>query len=313
MSQRPKIGITMGDPNGIGPEVVLKAINDPEITNICEPIVYGSKAVLREVERRTSLNISCEIVDDKKFIDLKVEPGVNSKSAGEASLFYIEKAVKDSLDRKIQAIVTAPISKESIHLAGSKYPGHTEMLKDLTGSESAVMLFEGGFFRVALVTIHVALSEVPSLITEEKVLTTIRICNKDLKQKFSIVEPKIAVCGLNPHAGEAGAFGKEEIDKIKPAIRKAVGEGIQVEGPLPADTLFYSANKGMWDLVIAMYHDQGLIPFKMLAFDTGVNVTLGLPIIRTSPDHGTAFDIAWKGIAKPTSMIEAIKTAVRLQ
>ena len=197
-----------------------------------------------------------------------------------------------AMNKDIEAIVTAPISKESIHFAGSKYPGHTEMLQDLTGSDNAIMLFEGGKFRVALMTIHVALSEVPKLITKDRVYDYISICNSELKSKFGIPEPKIVVCGLNPHAGEVGAFGREEIEEIIPAIEKANGEGVKVEGPLPADTLFYNALQGKWDLVISMYHDQGLIPFKMLSFDTGVNVTIGLPLIRTSPDHGTAFDIA---------------------
>lgn len=312
MSHKPKIGITMGDPNGIGPEVVLKAISDKEVTDMCEPIVYGSLEILQNAKEFFGSDEKLEVVDDFEFKKDNLKPGSVDKKAGQASLAFIEKAVKDALNKNIDAIVTAPISKESIHLAGSHYPGHTEMLKDLTCAENAVMLFEGSPFRVALVTIHVALSDVPLLITKEKVLNTIRICNKDLKEKFKISEPKIVVCGLNPHAGEAGAFGREEIEEIMPAIDSAIKEGIEVSGPLPADTLFHYASNGDWDLVIAMYHDQGLIPFKMLSFDTGVNVTLGLPIIRTSPDHGTAFDIAWKGVANPSSMIEAIRTATML-
>ena len=312
MSQKPRIGITMGDPNGVGPEIIIKSVNDPQIESVCEPVIYGSEKVLRKAELETGLSLGSEVVDGGDFDDFEVDPGVNNKHAGGVSLFYIERAVEDAVQRKLDAIVTAPISKESIHLAGSKYPGHTEMLRDLTGAKEAVMLFDGGPFRVALVTIHVSISDVPSLINKEKILSTIRVCNQDLKQKFKIGKPRIAVCGLNPHAGEAGAFGMEEIEEIGPAVKAALDQGIDVTGPLPADTLFYRANRGEWDLVIAMYHDQGLIPFKMLAFDTGVNVTLGLPIVRTSPDHGTAFDIAWKGIAKPGSMIEAIKLAVKI-
>ena len=221
-------------------------------------------------------------------------------------------AVRAAITGEIDAIVTAPISKESIHLAGSAYPGHTEMLRDLTGSENAVMMFDGGAFRVVLVTIHCALSEVPRMITRESVFSVIHIANTSMKRQFGLASPRIAVCGLNPHAGEAGAFGSEEIDSIIPAVEKAKNLGISVDGPLPADTLFYQANKGRWDVVVAMYHDQGLIPFKMLAFDKGVNVTLGLPIIRTSPDHGTAFDIAWQNKADPESMAEAIKLAAKL-
>lgn len=302
----------MGDPNGIGPEVVLRSISDKEVTDICEPIIYGSLEILQNAKELIGSVEKLEVVDVFEFKKHDLKPGRVDKKAGQASLTFIEKGVKDALEKNIDAVVTAPISKESIHLAGSHYPGHTEMLKDLTCAENAVMLFEGSHFRVALVSIHVALSDVPLLITKEKVLITIRTCNEDLKKKFKIPKPKIVVCGLNPHAGEAGAFGREEIEEIKPAIDLAKEEGIEVSGPLPADTLFHYASKGDWDLVIAMYHDQGLIPFKMLSFDTGVNVTLGLPIIRTSPDHGTAFDIAWKGVANPSSMIEAIKMAVKI-
>lgn len=312
MATKPLIGITMGDPNGIGPEIIAKAVQNSEVLNICEPVIYASLSVLRKAELAFGLTIDCKIEDKANYKDLEVNPGEINKKAGESSIYYIEEAVNDALDKKIDAVVTAPISKESTHLAGSVYPGHTEMLRDLTGAENAVMLFEGGPFKVALVTIHCALSEVPKLIKKEKVLSTLKICSQDLKSKYGIDDPRISVCGLNPHAGEAGAFGNEEINEILPAIHEAVKIGINAIGPFPADTLFYRANKGEWDLVLAMYHDQGLIPFKMLAFDTGVNVTLGLPIVRTSPDHGTAFDIAWKGMAKPASMIEAIKSAVRL-
>lgn len=213
---------------------------------------------------------------------------------------------------EIDAIVTAPISKESTHLAGSHFPGHTEMLKELTGADEAVMMFEGGSFRVVLVTIHTALRNVPDLITKESVLSVIKITHRALVDKFRIPQPKIAVCGLNPHAGESGAFGDEEIVHIAPAVSEAREFGVGITGPLPADTLFYYANQGKWDAVVAMYHDQGLIPFKMLSFNVGVNLTLGLPIIRTSPDHGTAFNIAWQGVADPSSMIAAVKVAARL-
>ena len=233
------------------------------------------------------------------------------RKAGQASLDYITTAVNSALKNEIDAIVTAPISKESTHLAGSKYPGHTEMLKDLSGSNQAVMMFEGNKFKVMLVTIHEALSNVPKLISKDRVLSTIKLTHDSLVNLFKIDAPKIVVCGLNPHAGESGAFGNEEIDHIIPAVEEAKELGINIEGPLPADTLFYYANLGKWDAVVAMYHDQGLIPFKMVSFNDGVNITLGLPIIRTSPDHGTAFDIAWKGVADPSSMIAAIKVAAQ--
>ncbi|MEQ9619409.1 MAG: 4-hydroxythreonine-4-phosphate dehydrogenase PdxA [Deltaproteobacteria bacterium] len=312
MSMKPKIGITMGDPNGIGPEIIAKALGSKEIRALCSPVVIGSEEIMEAAKRLTGIDCEYEIINsgDIKSEDLK--PGEVSKKAGEASISYIQIAAGAALKGEIDAIVTAPISKESTHLAGSGFPGHTEMLKNLTGAEKAVMMFEGGRFRVVLVTIHEALAKVPELITEERVLSTIEITCRSLKDDFKIAEPKIVVCGLNPHAGESGAFGNEEIVHITPAVGEAVKAGIDVTGPLPADTLFYHANQGKWDAVVAMYHDQGLIPFKMVSFDKGVNVTIGLPIIRTSPDHGTAFDIAWKGKASPSSMIAAIDVAVRI-
>lgn len=314
MSGSIKIGITMGDPNGIGPEVIVKSLHNIASSADLEfkPVIYGNGAVISRACGLTGVNPEYEVRECGDFSLDDLVPGTVSSSAGEASVSCIENAARDAVEGKVSAIVTAPISKESIKKSGSAYPGHTEMLRDLTGADHPVMMFDGGPFRVALVTIHVALSSVPSGITFDSVIKTIKICCRDLSEKFGIKHPKIAVCGLNPHAGESGAFGTEEIDIIAPAIEYARNEGADVSGPYPADTLFYRALKGEWDLVIAMYHDQGLIPFKMLAFDKGVNVTLGLPVIRTSPDHGTAFDIAWQGIADPTSMTEAIRLAVKL-
>ncbi len=312
MNKTPRIGITLGDPNGIGPEITAKAVCSAELKDRCELHVYGSRVVFRAAEKLVGMDGLYKFHEISGFEDEHLKPGTVDKTAGKASLEYINAAVTDAVNNKIDAIVTAPISKESIHAAGSVYPGHTEMLRDMTGAGDVVMAFSGGNFMVALVTIHVALKQVPELITRDKVLNTIRVSFESLKNEFSINNPRIVVCGLNPHAGEAGAFGTEEIEHILPAIEVARKGGIDVTGPLPADTLFYQAKNGRWDLVVAMYHDQGLIPFKMLAFDVGVNVTLGLPIIRTSPDHGTAFDIAWQGKADPTSMIEAISLAATL-
>jgi len=312
MSIKPRIGITMGDPNGIGPEVIVKALACSELQGLCTPIVFGSAEIMEEARRLTGLGTGFDMVSIGHFGKDKLHPGHPDKTAGEASLAYIREAVRIALDGKIDAVVTAPISKESIHLAGAKYPGHTEMLQELTGTPRVAMMFEGGRFRVVLVTIHCALSDVPSLVNVERVFSTIELTNEFLVKLFKISEPRIVVCGLNPHAGEAGAFGNEEILHIVPAINRAKERGIEVSGPMPADTLFYYAAQGKWDAVIAMYHDQGLIPFKMLSFDEGVNITLGLPIIRTSPDHGTAYDIAWKGWANPSSMMAAIKVAVKL-
>jgi 4-hydroxythreonine-4-phosphate dehydrogenase len=312
MSKKPVIGITMGDPNGISPEIVVKAVNSSEIKNICTPVIFGSNEILESAAKLTGLKTNCDIYDPSNFKNADLKTSRVDRKAGEASIAYIRRAVKAAMSGEVDAIVTAPISKESTHLAGSKFPGHTEMLKDLTGTKEVVMMFDGGKFRVVLVTIHTALREVPRLITKERVLSVITITHRSLVQQFKIPKPKIVVCGLNPHAGESGAFGDEEIVHISPAIAEARKMGISITGPLPADTLFYYANTGKWDAVVAMYHDQGLIPFKMLFFNVGVNLTLGLPIIRTSPDHGTAFNIAWKGVADPSSMIAAVGIASRL-
>ncbi len=309
MSKKPIIGITMGDPNGVGPEVIVKAISSNEIKDLCEIVIFGDAGILQKAANNSITEL--KIIECSEFGLEDLKPSTLNRKAGQASLDYITTAVNSALKNEIDAIVTAPISKESTHLAGSKYPGHTEMLKDLSGSNQAVMMFEGNKFKVMLVTIHEALSNVPKLISKDRVLSTIKLTHDSLVNLFKIDAPKIVVCGLNPHAGESGAFGNEEIDHIIPAVEEAKELGINIEGPLPADTLFYYANLGKWDAVVAMYHDQGLIPFKMVSFNDGVNITLGLPIIRTSPDHGTAFDIAWKGVADPSSMIAAIKVAAQ--
>jgi 4-hydroxythreonine-4-phosphate dehydrogenase len=243
----------------------------------------------------------------KKFI--KNKP---TAEGGKACVSYIKKAVKFALSKQVDGIVTAPISKESLKMAGFKWPGHTEMLADLTNTKDYAMMLVGGPLRVILVTIHTALKNVPDLITRPRVLKTIRLAKKTCDM-LNIKNPRIAVAGLNPHAGEAGIFGDEEIRKIIPAVKEAQKEGITVSGPYPPDTVFHKAYKGNVDIVVCMYHDQGLIPLKMLAFDKGVNVTIGLPFVRTSPDHGTAYDIAWKGIANPSSLLEAIKVAAMLK
>jgi 4-hydroxythreonine-4-phosphate dehydrogenase len=231
---------------------------------------------------------------------------------GRACVSYIKKAVEFALSKHVDGIVTAPISKEALKMAGFKWPGHTEMLADLTNTKDYTMMLIGKPLRVILVTIHTALKNVPDLITKSKVLKTIRLAKKACDM-LNIRNPRIAVAGLNPHAGEAGIFGNEEFKKIIPAVKEAIKEGIPVSGPYPPDTIFHKAYKGDVDIVVCMYHDQGLIPLKMIAFDKGVNVTIGLPFVRTSPDHGTAYDIAWKGMANPLSMIEAIKVAAMLK
>ena len=307
--KKPVIGITMGDPCGIGPEVAVKAIASDFVRERVTPIVFGDKSVIEKAKTLVGTQLQFEVIDLTNVPESLLKSPTPTAEAGMASLKYIETAAAYALEGTVDAIVTAPINKQSIHLAKSPFPGHTELLMHLTGAENVVMMFDGGRFRVALVTIHVPLSKVPSLITIDGVFTTIDIVHSSLVRLCGIPNPRICVTGLNPHAGEGGAFGDEEVRCIEPAIQKALKRGIDVEGPMPADTLFYYAAQGRWDAVVAMYHDQGLIPFKMLSFDEGVNVTLGLPFVRTSPDHGTAFDIAWKGVANPTSMISAIKLA----
>ncbi|QMU56355.1 MAG: 4-hydroxythreonine-4-phosphate dehydrogenase PdxA [Candidatus Mycalebacterium zealandia] len=313
MSDKPKIAVTLGDPCGISPEIVAKVVSSEETRRICEPVVFGGEEIFSKAcELVSARKNGIEVVDCEgpSFDDL--HPGEIDSEAGRQSLLAIEKAVEYANSGRVDAVVTAPINKKAIQLAGSPYPGHTEMLRDLTGAENAVMMFESGDFRVALVTVHCALKDVPSLVTEDSVFNTVSVCASALEDRFGIESPKFVVCGLNPHAGENGEFGSEEIEHIAPAVVRASAAGVDISGPLPADSVFYGAVEGRWDAVIAMYHDQGLAPFKMLSFYRGVNITLGLPIVRTSPDHGTAFDIAWSGVADPRSMQEAVKTAVRL-
>ncbi len=313
MAKKPKIAFTLGDPGGIGPEIVAKVCSSEETKLICKPVVFGSAEIFsRACELVGSRRDAVEFVDcgSMRFEDMR--PGEVDAKSGSEALVSIENAVKCVLSGIADAVVTAPVNKSAIRLAGSPHPGHTEMLREMTGSRDAVMMFESGQFRVALVTVHRALRDVPALITEDAVFNTIKICASELSGRFGVESPRIVVCGLNPHAGEDGEFGREEIEHIAPAVIRASATDVDVVGPIPADAVFYGAVEGKWDAVIAMYHDQGLAPFKMLAFYRGVNVTLGLPIVRTSPDHGTAFDIAWQGVADPRSMQEAVKTAVRL-
>ncbi|MCX7919370.1 MAG: 4-hydroxythreonine-4-phosphate dehydrogenase PdxA [bacterium] len=305
-----RIGITLGDAAGIGPEIILKAIATPEIQNICVPLVIGDRLILEHTARSLNLPIPEHILDLHQFTSLP-EPGRISAECGKAALAYIEKAVSLCLSREMRAMVTAPIHKEAIHLAGSPYPGHTEMIAMLTNTKEYAMMLVGDGLRVILVTIHMGLANVSKVLTIEKILKTIRLAYR-ATQELGITMPKIAVAGFNPHAGEQGLFGDEEQTKIAPAIELAKQEQIPVFGPFPPDTIFHRALNNEFDIVVCMYHDQGLIPLKTLAFHTGVNVTIGLPIVRTSVDHGTAYDIAGKGIANPFSMIEAIKLAVQL-
>jgi len=310
-----KIAITIGDPAGIGPEVALKSIMSNDIAGLCEPVIIGDMAVIEEAVERFDLPVSpeyIEIVNVGQITDREFIKGRPSAAGGRASVAYIKKAVDLALNNSVDAIVTAPISKESLNIAGFKWPGHTEMLAELTGAKDFAMVFYSEHLRLILVTRHTALRNVPSMITKDNVLRTIVLALKAC-DIMDIGNPRIAVAGLNPHAGESGIFGSEEIDAIEPAVKEARQLGIPVSGPYPPDVLFHKAYNDEFDIIVCMYHDQGLIPLKMIAFDRGVNITVGLPIIRTSPDHGTANDIAWKGIANPSSITEAIKLSVKMR
>ncbi|HTZ17270.1 MAG TPA: 4-hydroxythreonine-4-phosphate dehydrogenase PdxA [Dissulfurispiraceae bacterium] len=309
-----KLAVTIGDPAGIGPEIVLKSLLSDEVAGICRPLIIGSESVLLEAAEKMGLAFvpaDHNILNAGEIKDRNFPKSRASLAGGRDCAAYIKKAAELAMLKVVDAIVTAPISKEALKMAGLAWPGHTEMLAELTGTKDYAMLLCGGPLRVILTTIHTALRNVPGLVTRDKVLQTIMLAKRACEM-MGINGPRIAVAGLNPHAGESGIFGDEEIGQIAPAIEEAREMGIPVTGPYPPDALFHKAYKGDFDIVVCMYHDQGLIPLKMVAFEKGVNMTVGLPFVRTSPDHGTAYDIAWKGIADPSSMIEAIKLAAGL-
>ncbi len=320
----PLIGITMGDPSGIGPEIIIKAFVNADLYGLCIPIVIGDRNILGYVANKVlkkQININTlkktkDAICSKNTINLisasslkHYKPGIADIEGGRAMVSYIEHAVRMALKKELDAIVTCPINKSLMHASGFSYDGHTPFIAHLTKTKDYVMMLAGDRLRVSLVTIHVALKQVPSLITKERVLKTISITANALVNDFKIKSPRIAVAGLNPHAGEGGLFGNEE-ETISEAIRDAEKMlKMDIYGPLPPDTVYYRASRGEFDAVVSMYHDQGLIPLKLLHFSDAVNITLGLPIIRTSVDHGTAYDIAGKGIADESSLVSAIKMA----
>lgn len=326
MSNRPIIAITMGDPCGIGPEIIIKALQSPEVANICVPLVIGDRAALERAVAvcGSALKISEVIAaGDARAVPVGSIPllalsnlaeedmiyGAPTAAAGDAVYRYICHAAHLCLNGEVAAMVTAPINKEAMHRAGHDYPGHTELLAELCGTDNFVMMLAGDLLRVSLVTIHEALSDVPRLVTFEQVLKTIRITAEGVARLTGKESPKLAVLALNPHCGEGGKFGSQETEVIEPAVKAARQEGIDARGPLSADTLFHFAQQGEYDGVVAMYHDQGLIPLKLLHFDDGVNITLGLPIVRTSVDHGTAYNLAGSGKASEKSLLAAIRMA----
>jgi len=334
---KPIVGITMGDAAGIGPEIIVKALLVKEIYEVCCPIVIGDSKVMEEAAKIVDADLRVNsaykvkeaefkfgIIDvfDLNNINLAaLKIGQVDAMAGKAAVEYIEKAVDLALRNEIHAIATAPINKEAINKAGYNYAGHTELLAHLTKTEDYAMMLIVDSFRVVHVTTHVSLRQACEMIKKKRVSKVIRLAHETLRG-LGIKEPKIAVASLNPHGGEGGLFGVEEIEEIEPAVKLAKEEGVNVVGPLPADTVFVKARGGAYDAVVAMYHDQGHIPAKLLGLKwdekqgkwtsvSGINVTIGLPIIRSSVDHGTAFGKAWKGTANPQSMIEAIKFAAK--
>jgi 4-hydroxythreonine-4-phosphate dehydrogenase len=312
----PRIGITMGDPAGVGPEVVLKALKHLDVYAMCRPLVIGDRARLDAVGKIVGVSVED---DDLPFecLDLGLVPanlpfGKVSAAAGEAAYRYIERAVKMALGREIDAICTAPINKEAMNAAGHKFPGHTELLARLTGTQEVSLTLLAPKLRVIHVTAHIGLLDAIAKIDAPLIERTIAR-GRELLLRSGMQEPRIGVCGINPHAGEGGLFGRgEEETKIAPAIAATRARGWKVDGPLPADSLFYLAARGDYDLVVAMYHDQGHGPVKVLGLEAGVNVTVGLPFVRTSVDHGTAFDIAGTGKADERSLIEALRQAAVL-
>ena len=322
----PRIAITMGDPAGIGPEVALKAVAEEEIQRVCIPIIIGDAQLLAHTARTLDLQSGYDIVRKGEPIPEQlsepiifhldningiIEPGIESGAAGKAAGGYIEAAVELCAAGSVDAIATAPINKRSLFLGGYSFPGHTEFLAHLTGSEEYAMAFVAANLRIVLISTHVPLSEAIRLVEKDRIVRTINLTHRELK-RWGIERPRLAMAALNPHGAEGGLFGMEEASEIAPAIEACRLEEIDVHGPFSADTVFLRASRGEFDAVVSCYHDQAMIPVKCLSFGEAVNVTLGLPFIRTSVDHGTAFDIAGKGLAEHSSMIAAIKLAAEL-
>lgn len=316
-----RIGITMGDPAGVGPELIMMIMKDYRDM----VIIYGSFDVLSFYKESFGYDLELRQIDDpieaeNGYVNV-IDPdhllmsdfqvGKVSPKCGKAAYLYLEKAIRDASANQIGAIVTCPLNKEALHLGGYLYAGHTEILAELTNTASYAMLLWSDKLKTIHVSTHVSLKEAINRVKKERIMEVCHLAN-DILHKAGYNDPKIAIAGLNPHAGENGLFGDEEIKEIIPALNSLKEEGLNVSGPIPPDTVFLKTYKGEFDLVVAMYHDQGHIPLKLLDFDGGVNITVGLPIIRTSVDHGTAFDIAGKNIARPDSLIKAIEIALKI-
>jgi 4-hydroxythreonine-4-phosphate dehydrogenase len=315
----------MGDPAGIGPEICLHLLNQPDIAEACVPVVFGDAGVLRRVADATGIPFSTPVirewddrVDAARVLDLRavdadaVKPGLVDARCGEAAYRYVVAAIDAGLRGRVAAVSTAPLNKEALHAAGHRYPGHTEIFAERMKAPRSCMMQYSEEVTCSFVTVHVGYHEVPALLQPERIVDVIELTAHALR-RIRRCEPKLLVCGLNPHAGEKGLFGQREEERfIVPAIERARRLGHDVTGPVPGDTAFTPQARRQYDAVVCMYHDQGHIPVKMIAFDSAVNTTLGLPVQRTSVDHGTAFDIAWKGIASPGSLYAAVRLAARL-
>ncbi|MFH1612207.1 MAG: 4-hydroxythreonine-4-phosphate dehydrogenase PdxA [bacterium] len=329
MIQKPIVGITLGDIAGIGPEIVIKSLLDEEIISACNPLIIGDIEVFKETLKNLSITFPlnyCQNYEEAKFEKEKINIiGISSFSpndytkgkinllTGKASLEYIKKGIQLSLEKKIDLLVTAPVNKESIIKSGFIFSGHTEYLANLSHVKKFAMMLVSENLKVVLATTHLPLKKVSTTLSSLKIYDTIMLTYDSLKQYFGLSNPTIGVSGLNPHCGEGGSIGNEEITQIIPAILKAQKKNINVQGPFPADTLFVKEKLSKFDAIITMYHDQGMIPIKMNGFGKAVNITLGLPFIRTSPDHGTGFDIAGKNIANPESLKQAIKLGIKIK
>jgi 4-hydroxythreonine-4-phosphate dehydrogenase len=318
----------MGDPTGIGPEIIVKALSMKEPFQACRPIVFGDQGVLSKAIQIQNLSATLEVIEkipeegylpQKIFLfpqsKLELAPlhfGQPDRACGEAMVNYIKEAVRWTMCGKLDAITTCPINKQAMNEAGHPFPGHTELLAHLAQAFPVAMMFLGSRWKIALVTTHLPLKDVSKWITANRILSIIRLTDEGMRKYFGIPHPKIAVLGLNPHCGEEGLLGEEEKREILPAIAEGKSLGMNVEGPFPSDSFFNLSGRYVFDVVVSMYHDQGLIPIKMVDFQKAVNFTLGLPFIRTSVDHGTAYDIAGKGLADPTNLVNAIVVASNL-
>lgn len=326
MNEKVKIGISIGDVNGIGLEVILKTLAETKILDYCTPIVYGHTKVASFHRKTLKLgDFSFNVIDHAKDAapkkanmincweeDVRIELGQANQTGGKYALISLQKATDDLAAGNIDALVTAPINKHNIQSDDFKFPGHTEYLQERSNSKDVLMFLTSGSLRVGVVTGHIPITDVAKSITKEKIVKKLQLINDSLKKDFWVEKPKIAVLGLNPHAGDSGLLGKEDEEIIKPAIQAAFDKGIINFGPYPADGFFGNGTYKQFDAVLAMYHDQGLIPFKTLAFESGVNFTAGLKFVRTSPDHGTGYDIAGKNLASPGSFIEALFSAIHI-